>query len=151
MIFTTAIAIALMFFVLGHSTLLYFLIEDNKGMTVAVARIAFPMPTKGKFVGLLCLLLAAAFFMLGIAMYPTMAHDPRPIPFVLMLLASMPIAVYAGYIISRIRKSVSAPGKLEFVTTHASPTAILLIIAIPVVINLLYQFFWLLSDSPRIT
>jgi len=139
MSFTVAIAIALMFLVLGHSTLLYFLIEDNKGMTVAVARIVVSMPTRGKLVGLLCLLLAAAFFILGITMYPTMAHDPRPISFVLMLLASMPIAMYAGYIISRIRKSASVPGTLEFVTTHASPAAIRLIIAIPVGINLLYH------------
>ncbi len=55
-----------LFFILGHSTLLYFREKDSE--RIPIADVIFPWPKNGKFASILCLALSFASFVLMLSL-----------------------------------------------------------------------------------
>jgi hypothetical protein len=102
MVTALLIGVGCIFFILGHSTLLFFKSKGSTSMPIVDA--IFPWPKKGKFVSVLCLGLSAVSFILMFSLpseiQSSVSHSAWKI---LTIFAVFPSAVYALYLVKRIR------------------------------------------------
>ena len=98
------IGFSCLFFLLGHSTLLYFREKDSE--TIPIADVIFPWPKNGKFVSLLCLALSFSSFILMLLLTsdtnPTKIYSKWKI---LISLGIFPMVFYLIFICRRITKN----------------------------------------------
>lgn len=103
MVTSLLIGIGCLFFILGHSTLLFFKSKELFSMPVRDA--IFPWPKKGKLVSTLCFGLTATSFLLIFYLpseiQSSVSHSSWKI---LVIFAVFPSVIYALYLSKRIRR-----------------------------------------------
>ncbi|HYP84609.1 hypothetical protein [Variovorax sp.] len=103
MVTSLLIGFGCVFFILGHSTLLFFKSKELSVMPIQKA--IFPWPKKGKFVSVLCLGLSAASIFLIFSLPPDNQYlTPSSAWKILSILAVFPSVIYISYLVKRIRK-----------------------------------------------
>jgi hypothetical protein len=130
-------ALGMFFFVMGHSTLLFFLIEDNKKVTLSWIEVVFPSPQRGRVVSYLCLLLTCFFWGMLIFSGPN-DFNVRGLNHWKLLLGFVfsPLAIYVNYLIHRCKVE---NGKLVFTPTHSTYREYRLIVAVTLLAMLVYK------------
>ena len=102
MVTSLLIGLGCLFFILGHSTLLFFKSKDLSSMPIRDA--IFPWPKKGKLVSILCLGLSAASFFLMFSLpseiQSSVSHSEWKI---WVIFTVFPGVSYALYLSKRIR------------------------------------------------
>ena len=107
MVTSLLIGIGFLFFILGHSTLLFFKSKDLPSMPIQDA--IFPWPEKGKSVSVICLgLSAASFLMIFSRLYEIQSPFSHSALKILVVFAAFPGLVYALYVSKRIRRQAGS-------------------------------------------
>ena len=102
-----------LFFVLGHSTLLYF--REKELQIIPITDVIFPWPKNGKFVSVLCLTLSFATFVLMLSLGLDINTGIIFLNWkILFILVFFPIGFYLNYLYRRINKNLE--GKFYFVS-----------------------------------
>jgi hypothetical protein len=134
MITSLLVGIGCMFFVLGHSTLLFFKGKDSQ--LIPIKQAIFPWPRKGKSVSILCLALSATSFFLNSYLAPeaqsAFSHSAWKI---LIVFAAAPSVIYAAYFLRRIRKT---PNGLFFSPSESTEREWLAPLLISVFVSLVF-------------
>ena len=116
MVTSLLIGIGFLFFILGHSTLLFFKSKDLPTMPIRDA--IFPWPKKGKSVSVFCLgLSAASFLMIFYLPYEIQSSASHSALKILIVFAAFPFLVYALYVSKRIRRQA---GGLVYCSSDAT-------------------------------
>ena len=103
MVTSLLIGVGCIFFILGHSTLLFFKSKELPVMPIGEA--IFPWPKKEKFVSVLCLGLSVASIFLIFSLPPeTQSSASSSAWKILSIFAVFPSGIYASYLVKRIRK-----------------------------------------------
>ena len=101
-----------LFFILGHSTLLYFREKDSE--RIPIADVIFPWPKNGKFVSILCLALSFASFVLMLTLDLDLNNEKKFVHWkIITILVFFPIGFYLNYLYKRINKN--SEGSLCFI------------------------------------
>lgn len=101
MITSLLIGFGCVFFILGHSTLLFFKGKELPVMPIGEA--IFPWPKKGKFVSVLCLGLSLVSIFLIFYLPPETQYSSSAWK-IFSLFSVFPSIIYAGYLAKRVRK-----------------------------------------------
>lgn len=132
------IGVGCIFFILGHSTLLFFKSRELPSMPIGEA--IFPWPKKGKFVFVLCLGLSVASIFLIFSLPPeTQSSASSSAWKILSIFAVFPSVIFASYLAKRIRKQ---PEGLLYFPSDATRQEWSLPIVISVFVS---AIFWILK------
>lgn len=137
MVVSLLIGFGCVFFILGHSTLLFFKSKELSVMPIQEA--IFPWPKKGKFVSVLCLGLSVASIYLIFSLplenqYLTSASAWK----ILSSLVVFPSVIYISYLVKRIRRR---PEGLLYFPSDAARQEWLIPIIVSVFISFLLWIF----------
>ena len=103
MVTSLLIGFGCVFFILGHSTLLFFKSKELSVMPIQEA--IFPWPKKGKVVSVFCLGLSVASICLIFSLPPENQYLASSSAWkILSILAVFPSVIYTSYLVKRIRK-----------------------------------------------
>lgn len=133
MVTSLLIGFGCMFFILGHSTLLFFKSKELPSMPIGEA--IFPWPKKGKFVSVLCLGLSAASFFMMFSLPSEIQSSAWKIFFIF---AVFPSVIYTSYVVKRIRKQ---PEGLLYFPSDATRQEWSLPLIISVFVSALFWIF----------
>lgn len=125
------------FFILGHSTLLFF--RSQESPTLTVMELIIPWPKNGKIVSLLCIGIAIGFFIELLTITSDLKSTPFSITWKIILsMTVLPLTVYFLHIIKRLqKKSGVVTYSSSNATKHEWGTPIIFV----VFISLLSLFF----------
>jgi hypothetical protein len=126
-----------LFFVIGHSTLLYF---KSRGISsLPIRQALLPWPKQGRIVSLLCLALSIGWLLLAIASLPSEPVLPSGSSLkILVVFAVAPCAVYLIYFFRRIKRG---PDGLSFCVSDPGRAEWSLPIVLGAAVSLVYWFF----------
>lgn len=137
MVTSLLIGFGCVFFILGHSTLLFF--KGKELPVMPIGKAIFPWPKKGKFVSVLCLGLSVASIFLIFSLPPeTQSSASSSAWKILSIFAVFPSVIYASYLAKRIRKQ---PEGLLYFPSEATRQEWSLPIVISVFVS---AIFWIL-------
>ena len=100
------IGMACLFFVIGHSTLVHFLIKESPSRTII--NIIFPWPRNGKSIPILCLLISLLCVFLLIITPGDFMINSKSGWKLIFIFAVFPIVFYVLYIAKRIYKETGS-------------------------------------------
>jgi hypothetical protein len=105
-----------MFFVIGHSTLIYF--QQREIAVFPLRRVFFPWPRNGKSVSFLCYILSLLFLVLIFA-FPADPLDGSNAKWkILLVFVFLPLSSYLNYLRVRIKKNGE---KFYFFSAESTP------------------------------
>jgi hypothetical protein len=122
------------FFVLGHSTLLYFRMREEQ--EIPISQVLIPTPKKGKFVSYLCIIFSFCFLFLYIRLAYTESGSFSFNWKIFFVMIVIPLVFYSKYIINGMKKR---GGKLVFSEPRNEWKTVMLIA--PVILFLTYLLF----------
>ena len=137
MVTSLLIGFGCVFFILGHSTLLFF--KGKELPVMPIGKAIFPWPKKGKFVSVLCLGLSVASIFLIFSLPPENQSSASSSAWkILSVFVVFPSVIYANYLARRIRKQ---PEGLSYFPSDATRQEWSLPIVISVFVS---AIFWIL-------
>lgn len=138
MVTSLLIGFGCVFFILGHSTLLFFKGKELSVMPIGEA--IFPWPKKGKFVAVLCLGLSVGSIFLIFSLPPENQSSASSSAWkILSVFFVFPSVIYANYLARRIRKQ---PEGLSYFQSDATRQEW----ALPIIISVFVSaIFWILK------
>jgi hypothetical protein len=130
MVTSLLIGFSCVFFILGHSTLLFFKSKELSAMPIREA--ILPWPKQGKFVSVLCLVVSVASIFLMFYLPPENESSPSSSAWkILSIFVLFPSAIYANYLATR----------LVYCPTDPTPQEWSLPIAISVFVSVIFWIF----------
>jgi hypothetical protein len=138
MVTSLLIGFGFVFFLLGHSTLLFFKGKESPVMPIREA--IFPWPKKGKLVSVLCLGLSVGSVFLIFSLPPDNQSSASSSAWkILSVFVVFPSVIYANYLAKRIRKR---PEGLSYFPSNATRQEW----SLPVIISVFVSaVFWILK------
>lgn len=117
MLLIAGLSLFAFFLFLGHSTLLYFYVEQSLNKPLPLIYAIFPWPNRGRFVGMLCLILAVGFFVMAFRepiSYETMGLSELKVASIFM---GLPGLFYGIFFARRITRM---DGQFTFAATQGT-------------------------------
>jgi hypothetical protein len=138
MVASLLIGFGCVFFILGHSTLLF--LKGKELSVMPIGEAIFPWPKKGKFVSVLCLGLSVGSIFLIFSLPPENQSSASSSAWkILSVFVVFPSVIYANYLAKRIRKQ---PEGLSYFPSDATRQEWSLPIIISVFVS---AIFWILK------
>ncbi|MEI7431783.1 MAG: hypothetical protein WCL27_15125 [Betaproteobacteria bacterium] len=137
MAFSLLLGLAILFFIVGHSTLLHYLTKERT--SIGMKELFIPWPRTGKVVSVLCYCLSLLFVFLLIALPLKWNLESISSWKILFAMAMLPTAAYISFILRRIRKTGHG---FIFDSTSTSNQEWKVILMIAVIVS---AFAWILT------